>query len=68
MRTEERDLPRHIYRSGQHGFIAIVRHKGKRYPLGSFRSVEDAQVVVDQFRAENPVSTARKWKSGDVLA
>jgi hypothetical protein len=67
MRTEERDLPKNIYRSGQHGLIAVIRHNGYRYALGNFKTVEDAQAAVDAFRAENPRRESKKWKSGDVL-
>jgi hypothetical protein len=65
MRTVDRDLPKNIYRSGQHGYIAVIRHKGTRYPLGNFSSVEAAQKRVDLFRAENPPARSQYWNPGD---
>ena len=66
-RTADRDLPRNIYYAGgkQHGYIAVIRHNGVRYPLGGFTTVAEAQAMVDQFRAENPRVNPNHWKPGD---
>jgi hypothetical protein len=65
MKTSERELPRNIYFSGDSSYIAVIRHNGHRYALGSFKTIDAAQEQVDKFRAENPPRKSQNWKPGD---
>ena len=67
MKTKDRDLPKNIYHSGCDTYLAVIRHHGHRYALGSYATVEEAQAMVDKFRAENPKTRNQNWKPGDYV-
>ena len=62
-----RPLPKNVYRNN-YSYIAVVRHKGKRHYLGSFRTPELAEERALLFREEHPIiRESNVWQPGDKL-